>query len=108
MAAATDIHAPHWTEVRVLFDDGVYAVIAGVYEGVESLGMRWQGRHGGPGFPHEEGAPRWQAVPGYLVEPVLHGLLDELLQRSDLTAREQFVEQILLELSLLKTRVAQI
>lgn len=108
MPAAIDVKPSGWTEIRVLFDDGAYSVVAGTCCGEQCLGERWNGAGDDPGSPCEGTEPRWHRVPDFLAEPVLSGLLNELLQRSDLAQREAFIERVLLELEHVKTRVAQI
>lgn len=78
-----------WSDVRVLFDNGWYSVIAGEYEGEYALGERWNGKGDGLGFPSQAGYPIWHVVPKFLFLPVLHGLLDELSRAESPSAREQ-------------------
>jgi hypothetical protein len=82
---ADEVAPERWSNIRILFDDGVYSVIAGVYRSEdgskrERLGERWNGK--GPlGFPSQGGNPIWYAAPPFLEVPILHGLLDELARR---------------------------
>jgi|ERR1019366_4952743 hypothetical protein len=81
MPAAAEVRPEKWTEIRVLFDDGEYSVISGLYERGphRSLGERWNGDAGSPiGFPNVAGYPIWHVVPQFLQLHVLHGLLDAL------------------------------
>ena len=69
-----------WSESWVLFDDGQYSVISGVYDGGRrKLGERWNGDEDSHlGFPNVAGYPVWHVVPRFLEIPVLHGVLDEM------------------------------
>jgi hypothetical protein len=100
MPAAVAVRPEKWTEIRVLFDDGDYSVISGMYERGprRSLGERWNGDDGSPiGFPNVAGYPIWHVVPSFLELYVLHGLLDALSAHPTTTSPE-YVRAILDEL----------
>ena len=83
---AEEVRPQKWHGIRILFDDGVYSVIAGVYQATdgregERLGERWNGGEDTLGFPNQAGYPIWHAAPPFLEVPLLHGLLDELARR---------------------------
>lgn len=78
MPQATSVCPGKWTNLRVLFDDGTYSVVAGDYEGDPCLGERWNGRGEDVGFPSMAGHPLWHVVPSFLQNAILHGLLDVL------------------------------
>jgi hypothetical protein len=67
-----------WTNIRILFDNGTYSVIAGEYDEDFCLGERWNGEKGKLGFPNVFGEPIWHVVPEFLRVYVLHGVLAEL------------------------------
>jgi len=76
-----EVKPERWSEIWVLFDDGKYSVISGVYDqgGRRKLGERWNGESDSPlGFPNVSGHPVWHVVPRFLEVSILHGLLDEL------------------------------
>jgi hypothetical protein len=80
MPSAEDVRPRKWSDIRILFDEGSYSVISGIYDGGHHhvLGERWNGRGDKPGFPHQGGNPLWHVVPEFLAIPILHGLLDRL------------------------------
>lgn len=80
MPLAMEVRPEKWSQIRVLFDNGTYSVIAGVYDGDrERLGERWNGAADAPlGFPNVAGNAVWHVVPPFLEIPILHGLIDEL------------------------------
>lgn len=79
MPNAMEVQPRDWSQIAVLFDDGEYSVISGLYGGDPHLGERWNGTGDSPlGFPNVAGHPVWHVVPRFLEIPILHGLLDEL------------------------------
>jgi hypothetical protein len=80
MPSAEDVKSGKWSGARVLFDNGWYSVIIGLFEDEadERLGQRWNGEDGHIGFPNSRGTPQWHVVPPFLTVHVLRGLLEEL------------------------------
>lgn len=78
MPAAADVKPGKWSNIRVLFDNGWYSVIAGEFEGDYDLGQRWNGDDDSAGFPSQGGHPTWHVVPKFLARPILLGLQKEL------------------------------
>jgi hypothetical protein len=78
--SANDVSPKRWSDKIVLFDDGEYSVISGIYDGQPRrvLGERWNQDQGSLGFPNVLGHAVWHVVPQFLELPVLHGLLDEM------------------------------
>jgi hypothetical protein len=100
MPTAAEVTPQKWTGKQVLFDDGVYSVISGFYEGGENrvLGERWNdGGNRAIGFPNVAGYPIWHVVPEFLAVPILNGLLVEVARRPHL--RAQYLDQIVEELN---------
>jgi hypothetical protein len=99
MPTAVEVHPEKWTEIRVLFDDGEYSVISGLYERGpgRSLGERWNGDATSVGFPNYGGNPIWHVVPEFLQRYMLHGLLDVLSAHPSANSAE-YVRAILGEL----------
>ena len=83
MPAAIDVSPQKWTNLRVLFDNGVYSVVAGEYEDERALGQRWNGEEGESGYPTQGSNPLWHVVPGFLAVPVLYAVLHELAAQPD-------------------------
>lgn len=84
---AEEVQPERWDKIEVLFDNGWYSVIAGLYEPSgknapavvsQRIGERWNGGEVGPGYPNQGKYPLWYCLPFFLENPVLHGLLDEL------------------------------
>ena len=79
MPNAVDVRSVKWSGITVLFDDGEYSVISGLYENNRCLGERWNGDAETPrGFPNVFGNPVWHVAPSFLEMPILHELLNEL------------------------------
>ena len=106
MPPAADVRPAKWSEITVLFDDGEYSVISGLWERNDpSLGERWNGegsdgggeqfRGGTLGFPNVAGYPVWHKVPDFLEVPILYGLLDRLASHPQ---EAEYVDRILREL----------
>jgi len=99
MPAAEEVRPHKWQNQTVLFDNGWYSVISGIYDGGNHsvLGERWNGGDDSLGFPNVSGYSIWHVVPDFLAIPVLEGLLDELaahtIQRS-----AEYSERIVQEL----------
>src|SRR5665213_664761 len=57
-----DVRPQKWADdlILLLFDDGVYSVIWGRYEGTPALGVRWNDAENPPiGYPSLFGHPMW-------------------------------------------------
>src|SRR6266851_8171755 len=66
-----------WSAIQILFDDGTYTVISGVYG--DSSTKRLAQRCNGPSVPETHRYPiGWHVVPEFLEIPLLCALLDEL------------------------------
>jgi hypothetical protein len=79
MPSAAEVNPEKWSDVTILFDNGEYSVVSGIYErDKHALGERWNGQDGYIGFPNVAGFPIWHVAPAFLAIPILHGLLDEL------------------------------
>lgn len=89
MPSASNVTPGKWSNIRVLFDNGWYSVIAGNYEGEYALGERWNGGDDGPGFPSQGGHPIWHVVPDFLRVTVLRGLRDELARTASAENADQ-------------------
>ena len=99
MPSAEDVRPEKWSDITVLFDDGDYSVISGMYQQRDPhLGERWNGQEGELGFPNVSGHAVWHIVPEFLEIPVLHGMLDELASDPDSQPAERSAA-ILRELS---------
>ena len=81
MPRAAEVTPAKWTNIRVLFDDSTYSVIAGDYDGNHCLGERWNGDGETLGFPNEFGYPVWHIVYDPFQIPILHGILHLLALR---------------------------
>jgi hypothetical protein len=100
MPSAEQVTPQKWSRKTVLFDNGVYSVISGFYEGGEGrvLGERWNdGGNRAIGFPNVAGYPIWHVLPEFLAIPVLNGLLLEVARHPHL--RAPYLEAIVDELN---------
>lgn len=100
MPNAMEVKPERWSQIWVLFDDGTYSVISGVYDkGRRKLGERWNGESDSPlGFPNVSGHPVWHVVPRFLELPILHGILDELAKNPGEQVGNNPLERVLQEL----------
>lgn len=80
MPSAKDVTPQKWTNIEVLFDDGSYSVISGIYNDQFCLGERWNGDKDSYGFPHQADKPIWHIVPSYFRIPILCKILDLLAE----------------------------
>jgi hypothetical protein len=112
MPSAAEVNPVKFSEITVLFDDGEYSVISGLWEHKrQALGERWKGsgaegeegqfRGGSLGFPNVAGNAVWHIVPDFLEIPILYGLLDRLASRPQEQGR---TDAILRELRRRRTR----
>jgi hypothetical protein len=99
MPAAAAVAPTRWTGITVLYDDGVYSVVAGDYDGAHCLGERWNGSDPHPGFPSQGGNPLYHVVPDFLSRPVLLGLLEQVVRSPGLADRDKFIDKIVKELA---------
>ncbi len=89
MPSATEVSPGKWSNIRVLFDNGWYSIIAGDYETNPAIGERWNGKGDEPGFPSQGGHPIWHVVPVFLHRAVLTGALVELTRTTGASNQEQ-------------------
>ena len=95
MTSAKDVRPEKWiNNPVVLFDNGVYSVIFGLYEGKPALGERWNGDKDELGFPNQAGNPIWHVVPKFLELSLLQGLLLEIL-KNPYSGNKSHIEAIL-------------
>ena len=89
MTSPTDVNPEaKWSEIWLLFDNGKYSVISGVYQGDSRrrLAQRWNGPMPDHpdrllGFPiNEKGRADWCLAPEFLEISILHALLHELFE----------------------------
>jgi hypothetical protein len=84
MPAATEVRPADWSEIIVLYDDGVYSVIWGRFRRrpYKDLGARYNvgDNPGGRGYPSLGGHPLWYVEPSFLIESILVGLRQQLLE----------------------------
>jgi hypothetical protein len=99
MPNAVDVKPAKWSAIEILFDDGEYSVISGIFgdAGIRCLGERWNGEVNTHGFPSQGGNPTWHVVPKFPTISLLHGVLDELLRDSSRENRS-YIEAVLREL----------
>lgn len=75
-----------WTDVTLIYDNGVFSVIAGFYDGGASpaYGVGWNNIPSDFGnIPHPDRLEQqdWFVLPPVLVEPILHALLSDSLKK---------------------------
>ena len=99
MPTPVEVRPGKWADITVLFDNGRYSVVSGIYDGEgRALGERWNGQTDA-GFPNQGGNPLWHVVPEFFHGPILHGLLDELARYPGPQSQE-YTAAILRELGL--------
>lgn len=82
MPAGADVRPEKWSGVVDLYDDGSYSAIWGRYEhsDTRSVGVRWNGADGHPGYPNQGPHATWYVEPDFMTESVLHRLLDLVIE----------------------------
>lgn len=88
MPQAKDVKPAKWNSIKVLFDNGWYSIISGLYEGSECLGERWNGGNDEIGFPSTRGHAQWHVVPEFLWISVLQGSLLEIERKPYKNSKE--------------------
>lgn len=86
MKNAVDVRPRKWSNIIVLFDDGIYSVIWGNYADSKNrhLGVRWNGdTETSVGFPSTRGKPQWHLEPRFLHKPILTELTTKLAKEYD-------------------------
>ena len=99
MPSAAEVTPEKWSKIQVLFDNGWYSVISGIYERGERrvLGERWNGDRNSPiGFPNVAGYSVWHVVPEFLEISMLTALLVEIAR--DRNLREKYTDAVFQEL----------
>jgi hypothetical protein len=103
MPSAVEVVPKKWSRIRVLFDNGRYSVISGMFDGFDEgprrvLGERWNGDAKRPlGFPNVARYSVWHVVPKFLEIPILQGLRDDLAKHVNPQNR-QYSAEVLSEL----------
>jgi hypothetical protein len=103
MPSAVEVVPKKWSKIRVLFDNGRYSVISGVFNGFDEgprrvLGERWNGDAKRPlGFPNVARYPVWHVVPKFLEIPILQGVRDDLAKHVN-SQNRQYSAEVLSEL----------
>lgn len=74
-----NVNPKKWSNIKVLYDDGISSFIIGNYEGKKGkiIAMRWNGDSGNPkdiGYPKQGRYPLWFMLPSFLYVPVLNVL----------------------------------
>jgi hypothetical protein len=76
MPRPQDVNPRNFKVLSVLYDDGSFSVARGVWEdGVERLGMRWNGEGEDSGYPKTFGKPVWFVLPTSLSDPIARALM---------------------------------
>jgi len=79
MFKAKEVNPRLWSDIKVLFDNNIYSVVCGRYNGDLAIGERWNGSNSGDnGFPCQGAYPLWHVVPEFLWGSVLLGVLSQL------------------------------
>lgn len=108
MPEASDVTPERWSDLTVLYDDGGYSVVSGIFEEEDgtqkrALGMRWNGSESDLGFPNQAGNPIWHVVPDFLACSILHTILEEAI--SDSTKSSGYIEKITQEIEAIAPKI---
>lgn len=81
MPRANEVKPVKWSGIKVLYDNGEFSVISGLYsednKKIRSLGTRWNGDENSPyGFPSFGGHPIWHVIPAALVRCIIMELIE--------------------------------
>lgn len=74
MRNGNSVRPKKWTNVIVLYDDGISSLIFGAYEQNKCLGIRWNGDQNNPkdvGYPKQGKYPLWFVLPKWIKRQVL-------------------------------------
>lgn len=83
MINAVDVRPGKWSNMIVLYDNGIYSAIWGSYENSQRrrLGVRWNGdTERSVGFPSTRGKPQWHLEPSMFILPMLNQLSSQLVE----------------------------
>lgn len=96
MPNAIDVAPKDWTEISVLYDDGMYSVIWGRFRNnrIKSLGVRWNGGAGEKGYPSFGKYPLWYREADFLDMPILRGLLEKHQGATPSPKTEAYIQRI--------------
>lgn len=84
MPEGKDVHPKKWKELVILFDDGVYSICWGTFEGNKyTMGQRWN-----ENYPRQGSSPTWYIMYDDLVKCTLEGLKD-LISKNDFLSDEK-------------------
>lgn len=80
-----DVNPADWTDHEVIYndEDQEYAVTWGKYQGILSLGTRWNGSGNARGYPGQGGYPLWFVEPDFLILPILQRIYLEALKTNE-------------------------
>jgi len=98
MTKAEDVKPAKWSSIKILFDNGDYSIITGLYDGWECLGERWNGKGHEIGFSSTRGHAQWHVVPEFLWVSVLQGALSEI-DRNPYKSSKEYKKDIVTFLS---------
>lgn len=107
MTSARDVNPQKWSEKIELYDNEVYSVVWGRYDGEWTLGVRWNGNDGDDiGFPRQGNYPTFYVEPDFLWEPILLSLLKKV--SSDQNLRGRYLNDLIDVLRVIQEREALI
>ncbi|HRO97561.1 MAG TPA: hypothetical protein PLY79_10905 [Ferruginibacter sp.] len=75
--------------IRVLYDDGEFSIIWGMYQNRKSLGTRWNGGIE-RGFPGQGAHPTWYIEPPFIAIAILQRIFTLALDTTD----HKYIENI--------------
>lgn len=64
-----------WNNHEVIYDDGEFSAVNGLFDGNPNIGVRWNGESDEErGYPGQGGYPLWFVVPDFLILSTLERL----------------------------------
>lgn len=85
MPRAIDVSPKKWQNIRVLFDDGIYSVCWGIYDGTPcTMGKRWNDN-----YPRQGSSSTWYIEYDYFVKQTLNTLITDYESRKPLSLDEE-------------------
>lgn len=108
MPEAKKVTPKRWSDLTVLYDNGSYSIVSGIFEEEDgsqkrALGMRWNGSESDLGFPNQAGNPIWHVVPDFLTLSILHTILEKAI--SDSTKDIENIEKITQEIEVISSEI---
>jgi len=95
-----EVNPNAWSDHEVIFDDGEFSAVSGLFDSTPNIGVRWNGGSDEErGYPGQGAYPLWFVVPDFLILPTLErlhttALREELVNANGVPYAERIQEAI--------------